>query len=690
LKEYKGEQICNIAVAGHSGTGKTSLVEAMLYSMHETTRLGHIEQGNTVSDYLEDEIEHQISIGSSLVHGEWQGKKLNVIDTPGFSDFFGEEISGIWAADTAMIIVSAASSVEIGTEIAWELAEKYKKARFFVVNKEDKSNVDFDQVYADLEEAFGSKVVLMEFPLESGPQFHTIVDVLKRKVFTYNQDESGKYTESEVPADLKEKVEALHTKFVETIAESNDELIEKYLETGDLTETELLVTFRQALINQSIAPVFCTAGRSNIGIANLLDFITTYLPSPLENESFGLEDGSTVKCSEDGPFVASVFKTVSEQHVGELSFIRVISGSLKHGDEVMNSTRNTNERISQIYVLNGKNKQMVNILHAGDIGTLVKLKSTHTNDTLCSKDKKITLAPIEFPETVVSIAVSPKKQGDENKIANGLHIMHEEDPTFVKFYDPELKQTIISGLGELHLEIVIKRLKQRFGVDVDVTTPKVPYRETIRAKAEAQGKYKKQTGGHGQYGDCFLRIESLERGNGFEFVDAVVGGAIPGKYIPAVEKGVLEAMKEGILAGYPVVDVKVTCFHGSYHTVDSSELAFKMAGSMAFKKAFLDSKPVLLEPIYEISVKVPEQYMGEVMGNLSGRRGKILGTEADSKFETIKALVPLAELHKYSTDLRSMTQGKGAFSRKFSHYEEIPPELASKTIDLANKSKEKA
>jgi elongation factor G len=689
LKEYKAEQICNIAVAGHSGTGKTSLVEAMVYSMHETTRLGHIEQGNTVSDYLEDEIEHKISIGSALLHGEWQEKKVNVIDTPGFSDFFGEEVSGIYAADTAMIIVSAASSVEIGTEIAWELADKYEKTRFFVVNKEDKSNVNFDQVCQDLKETFGPKVILMEYPLDSGPQFHTIVDVLKRKVFTYALDESGNYTESEIPADLKEKVEELHTKFVETIAESNDELIEKYLETGDLTEEELLVTFRQALLNRSIAPVFCTAGRSNIGVANLLDFIVTYLPSPLESESFRANDNSLIKCDEKGPFVASVFKTVSEAHVGELSFIRVISGSLKHGDEVLNSSRNLAERISQIYVLNGKNKQIVNCLYTGDIGTLVKLKNTHTNDTLCGKDKKITVAPIEFPETVVSIAVSPKKQGDENKIANGLHILHEEDPTFIMHYDPELKQTIISGLGELHLDIVIKRLKQRFGVDVEVTTPKVPYRETIRAKSEAQGKYKKQTGGHGQYGDCFLRIESLERGKGFEFVDAIVGGAIPGKYIPAVEKGVHEAMKEGILAGYPVVDVKATCFHGSYHTVDSSELAFKMAGSMAFKKAFMDAKPVLLEPIYEISVRVPADFMGDVMGNLSGRRGKILGTDAEGKFETIKALVPLAELHKYSTDLRSMTQGKGAFKRKFSHYEEIPPDLAAKNIELAGKNKEK-
>lgn len=690
MKDYAGEHIRNIGIAGHSGTGKTSLVEALLFCMGETTRIGQIEQGNTISDYNEDEIERQISINTSLMHGEWDNHKINMVDTPGFSDFFGDVVSGLRAIDIVMLNVSAAAGVEIGTERVRELADRFELPRFYVINKLDRENVDFDKVYSELQQRFGKKVILAQFPVETGPNFYKIVDVLKMKLLTFNQDKSGKFDESEIPSDLSARAEDQRNQLIESVAESDDELLEKYFEAGELTAEQLSAGLKKAVINRTIVPVVCASANHNVGITSMLDFICNYLPAPTDTMPIKLEDDQEVRSSDSNPLVALVFKTVSEAHVGELSCVRVFSGILEPGEEALNATQNHSERIGQMFTLNGRNKKGIERLHAGDVGALVKLKSTHTGDTLCAKGKSFKVPAIEFPEPLVSIAVEPKSKGDEEKISSGLHTLHEEDPTFVVYYDAELKQTILSGQGELHLDIIIKRLKQRFGVEVEIEEPRIPYRETVRKKAEAQGKYKKQSGGRGQYGDAHIRIEPQPRGEGFEFVDAITGGVIPNKYIPAVEKGAIETTQEGVLAGYPIVDVKVTVFFGSYHNVDSSEMAFKIASSMGFKKAFIDASPVLLEPIYEIEVKVPEDYMGDVMGDISSRRGKILGMDADGRFQVIKAKVPLAELHKYSTVLRSMTQGQGMFHQKFSHYEDVPGDQAQKIIDQAKKEKEEA
>lgn len=639
MKVFNSEQIRNIGVGGHSGSGKTSLVETMLFAMGETTRIGATEQGNTVSDYNEDEIERQVSINTSILHGEWKQTKLNMIDTPGFSDFYGDVVSGMRAADFVMIVVSAADGVQVGTERVRQMADRYHLPRFYVINKLDRENVDFNKVYQDLRDRFGKKLAIAQFPAESGPNFTTVVDVIKQKAYKYAHDKSGKVTEEAVPGNLQAQVDKIRNELVETVAESDDALLETYFEAGDLTAAQLLEGFKNAINRQMIVPVVGVSATANVGVHSLMDFIVDYMPDPTLRPAIE-QDGMTRKPSDNEPMSALVFKTVSEAHVGELSLVKVFSGILKSGDEVYNPGSSKSERIGQIFLLNGKNKKNIDQLHAGDIGALVKLKSTHTGNTLCQKGKEFELPPIEFPEPLISVAVVAKAKGDEDKVGSGLHTLHEEDPTFLVRYDGELKQTIASGQGELHLDIIFKRLKQRFHVEVDTEKPNIPFRETIRKKAEAQGKFKKQTGGRGQYGDAHLRIEPLPRGEGFEFSDEITGGVIPGKFIPAVEKGAIETCEKGVLAGYPVVDIKVAVFYGSYHNVDSSEMAFKVASSMALKKAFMDASPMLLEPIYTLQVKVPEDYMGDVMGDISSRRGKISGMDADGRFQVINAKVP--------------------------------------------------
>ncbi len=692
MKEFKPENLRNIVCGAHGGAGKTSLAEAMMFNLGVTNRLGDIQQGNTISDYNEDEIERQISISSSLLHGELNNHKINLIDTPGYPDFFGEVVGGFRVADSAMIVVSAAGGVEVGTELVWQEAIKNNLPRFVIINKLDKENIEFDPIVTALEESFGHQVVLAQFPVQVGPNFHSIVDLIRMKQMNFATDGSGKYTEEDIPSELKEQAEDLHLKLIEAVAESDDTLMEKYFEAGALTEDEFRGGLRKAILDHSVYPVFCVAATPNIGVRRLNEVIVNFMPSPKDMPAVkGTDEGGNeveVVCDESAPVSALVFKTVSEAHVGELSYFRVFSGTLKAGAELVNVRSGKSERIGQMSLLNGKQKTSVDTMVAGDIGAVVKLKTTHTGDTLCDKNRKIQFAQIEFPEPSIRSAIIPKAKGDEEKISSGLHALHEEDPTFISEYDPELKQTIISGQGELHLAIILKRLKDKYHVEVEEEEPRIPYRETIKAKAEAQGKYKKQSGGRGQYGDCHLRLEPMPRGSEFEFVDAIVGGVIPGKFIPAVEKGVVERMQKGVLAGYPVVDVRVTCYDGSYHSVDSSEMAFKVAASMGFQKAFLDAKPILLEPVYHVTVKVPEEYMGDVMGDVSSRRGKIMGMDSEGKFQIIHAQIPLAELYKYSTSLRSMTSGKGIHSRKFSHYEEVPADQAQKIIEEAKKHRE--
>lgn len=692
MKIYKTEDLRNFATGAHGGAGKTSLVEAMIYNMGEISRMGLIDQGSTISDYNEDEIEKQISINTSLLHGEWQDHKLNIIDTPGYSDFFGEVVGAFRAVESVLVVVSATGSVEVGTEMVWEEANKLGLPRLLVINKLDKENIEYEAVLHSLNESFGHKVVSAQFPVNVGPGFNSIVDLIRMKLMKFSTDGSGKFTEEAIPDDLQDKSNDLHLKLIEAVAESDDSLMERYFEVGELSEDEFRVGLRKAIFNHEVFPVFCTSATTNIGVRRLNDVFANFAPSPSDIESVAVLDKNDKemqkKCSISEPAAALVFKTISEEHVGELSYLKVFSGAVKSGDDMLNSTQNKSERVGQLFVLNGKIKKSIDRLVSGDIGAVVKLKATHTGDTLCAKTDEIKFPKIGFPEPKIRTAIIPKAKGDEEKISIGLHSLHEEDPTFFAEFDSELKQTIISGQGEMHLSIILKRLNQKYHVEVTEEEPKIPYRETIRGKSEAQGKYKKQSGGRGQYGDCHLRLEKVPRGQGFEFVNAIVGGVIPGKFIPAVEKGVIERMSKGVMAGYPVVDVKVTCFDGSYHNVDSSEMAFKVAASMGLQKAFNEANPVILEPVYDVTIKVPEDYMGDVMGDISSRRGKIMGMDSEGKFQIIRSKIPLAELFKYSTTLRSMTQGRGIHNRAFSHYEEVPGEIAEKIIEQAKKEKE--
>jgi elongation factor G len=690
LKNFTGENIRNIGIGAHGGVGKTSLVEAMLFTMGVTTRMGTIEQGNTASDYNEDEIERQISISTALLHGEWNKCKINIIDTPGFFDFFGDVISGLRDVDNVFILLSAASGVEVGTEQVWNLAEKYNKPVGLVINKLDRDNINYDQLLSSLHDRFGQQVQSVQIPIETGHNFFKVIDLLKMKLLTYPQDKTGKPTVEDIPGDLLSNAQEMKNKLIEGVAETNDSLLEKFFEVGELTEEEFANGFKQAYLQRQIFPVFCISATHNVGVSSLLDFVTDFAPAPVQMPPFKSLDDKERKPADSEPLTASIFKTVSEAHVGELSFVRVYSGILKSGDEVLNVTQDHTERVGQIFDLSGKTKHNVDQLHAGDIGALVKLKGTHTGDTLCPKNAVFELSKLELPEPLITLAVQPKSKGDESKISTGFHALHEEDPTFTIKFDPELKQTIIAGQGELHLDIIVKRLKQKFGVEVNIKDPKIPFRETIKGKADCKYRHKKQSGGAGQFAEVWMRIEPKSRGEGVEFTNSLVGQNVDRVYVTSVEKGINQACEEGIIAGYRVVDLKVDFYDGKMHPVDSSDIAFQIAGKTAFKDGIKQAKPIMLEPIFDIEVKVPEDFMGDVMGDLSSKRGKISGMDAEGNFQVIKAKVPLVELHKYSTTLRSITQGRGIFTQRFSHYEEVPHDMTQKIIEQSKKEKEEA
>lgn len=685
MKEYTADKIRNVGLVSHGGVGKTSLAEAMLFSAGETTRLGSVDEGTTISDYSQEEIDRKISISASLLQLQWKNHKLNILDTPGYSDFVGEVISSLRVCDAVTIVLSAVAGIEVGTETVHALAEERKIPRVFFVNRMDKEHANFQRVLDMLKKRFGNAVTALQFPVNEGEAFDRVIDIVKMKMIKFEKNKSGKAVEEAIPADLLERATKMRNALMEAVSENDEELLNIFCEVGELTDDQLKAGLRQQVVSCNIFPVVCGAATANLGVTQLLDLIINYCPSPLDrSKAEGVKPNTsetiTREISPDAPLSALVFKTVSEPHIGELSFFRVFSGTMKSGSEVLNATKGASEKIGQLYQMNGKNRKEIGVVTVGDLGAIVKLRDTSTGDTLCDKANPIQLPKIEFPEPVISVAIEPKAKGDEEKISTGLHTIQDVDATFRVFSDPELKQTIISGQGELHLDIIVRRLKEKYGVDVNVVEPKIPYRETIRASAEGSHRHKKQSGGRGQFGDVSLRLEPLPRGGNYEFVDAIVGGVIPGKFIPAVEKGVKEAMVNGVIAGYPVVDVKVTLFYGSYHPVDSSDMAFKIAGSMCFKKVFKECKPVLLEPIYDVEVQIPEEYMGDVMGDISGRRGKIQGMDSQGAFQVIKAKVPQAELYKYSTTLRSLTQGRGAYRQKFSHYEEVPKEVADKII----------
>jgi elongation factor G len=694
MKDYGVDTIRNVALVGHGGAGKTIFTESMLFSAGATTRLGKIEDGNTVSDYHTDEIERRISINTSMVFCEWKGMKLNVLDTPGYTDFTGEVHAALRVADTAVVFVKAVEGVEVGTELVWGYTKRYHNATILVVNKLDNENSDYAKTIAATVARFTHDVTLMQFPVNQGLAFDSIIDVLKMKMLKFERDGKGKYTEHDIPAEHKAKADEMRNQLVEKVAETDEKLLNEFFEKGGLTDDQLIAGIKIGIRARKLFPLFCASASHNVGLTPIMDFIADYCPNPAEGPKVlgklaGAEGSEVeVKCDPNGPPVLFVFKTVSEPHVGDLSFFRVYSGSVSHGLDLTNNDNNKIERLAQLFVMSGRDRKEVAKLVAGDLGAVVKLKDTHTNNTLSTKTLSVTLPRIVFPEPVITMALVAKTKGDEDKIATGLHHLHEEDPTFVIKVDAELHQTVLSGQGELHLTIITKRLKAKYGVDMDMVEPKIPYRETIKDKTnEVEYKHKKQSGGRGQYGHVLIKVEPLVRGGGFVFEDAIVGGVVPGRFIPAVEKGIIEAMEGGVVAGCKVVDLKVTLFYGSYHDVDSDEHSFKIAGRMAFKKGFKEAKPILLEPIYEIEVTVPEDYMGDVMGDVSSRRGKILGMDTDGSNQVIRALVPLKELFRYSTTLRSMTQGRGIHKQKFDHYEEVPREIADKIV--AEYAKEK-
>jgi len=694
LKVFNPDAIRNIAFIGHGGSGKTLLSEVILYDAGEINRIGSIEEGSTTSDYNKNEIDRRISLSATPLHFEWKDTKINLIDTPGYSDFTGQVSAGLHVADVAISVIKSAEGVEVGTEVTWENVCKHKMPAAILINKVDNEHSKFQETFSRVKERLNNDATIIAYPINEGINFNTVIDIIKMKEIVFDSAESKKFTEKEISDDHKAQAESMREELVEKIAESSEELMNKFFEEGTLNETELKQGLKAAIINRSIIPVFAVSAAKGVGIANFLDFAVNYFPSPVERVGNKAKMSSSdneieIKCDLNGEATAFVFKSLSEAHVGELSVLKVFSGKLKAGMDMLNTTRGKSERLGQLFVLNGKNRTEVSELTAGDIGAVVKLKDTHTGNTLASKSFSVVINDIDYPDPTIRAAVVARSKGDEDKISTGLHTFHEENPTVNVHFDPELSQTIISGQGELQLDLAVRMLKSRYNVEVDLVEPKIPYRETIKAVVEnAEYKHKKQSGGRGQYGHVVLKLEPLPRGTGIEFVDAIVGGVVPRNFIPAVEKGINEITAKGILTGSKVIDIRATLHFGSYHNVDSDEVSFRLATTGAFKKGFLEAKPILLEPIYNISVKVPEVYMGDVMGDLSSKRGKISGMEAEGPFQVIKAKVPLSELYKYSTHLRSITAGRGVHHREFSHYEEMPKEAQEKVIEEFKKAKE--
>ncbi|MEE9905004.1 MAG: elongation factor G [Chlorobium sp.] len=685
MQAVRPEQLRNIVITGHAGSGKTMLCESLALAMGVINRLGSIDDGNTLSDYAADEIQRKHSLNTSLIHGFWNDCKINTIDTPGLLDFHGDVKSAMRVADTVIIAVNASTGVEVGTDSVWEYTREYYKPTMFVLTKLDADRTSFNNTLDELRDHFGHQVTPIQFPAEEGLGHHILIDVLMMKQLEFSPDTPGSMKISPIPDLYLKRAEELHQQLVETVAETDEELMNRFFEVGTLTEDELRTGIKSALLTRTFFPVFCTSPLHLIGTERLLNGIVNLCPSPMERgpEHSTCSVDETDKLLQpdpDGPTVAFIFKTMSEPRVGEISYLRVYSGHIETGHELIDVQTGQIEKIGQVYTMLGQKKTPVEKLLAGDIGMVVKLKDAHTNDTLADKGSNCRITPITFPEPVFASAIIPVSQGDEEKISSGLHHLHEEDPSFAIAHDIEFNQTIIKTLGETHLEIIISRLQNKFNVQVETAPIRIPYRETIRLSATAQGKYKKQSGGRGQYGDVWLRLEPAERDSGFVFSSEVVGGVVPTRYLPAVEKGVREAIASGVLAGFPVIDLKAIAYDGSYHPVDSSEFAFKIAASMAFKAAFEKAKPLLLEPFFDLTVHAPEQYTGEIVGDISSRRGKILGMDTDARFQVVKALIPQASLASFHQSLTRLTQSRAKYTYSFSHYEEAPQDIMQQVI----------
>ena len=696
MTKYDVTKARNIALVGHGDSGKTSLTEAMLYNSGMINRLGNIEQGNTITDYDPREIKKGITINSSLAYLNWKDRTINIIDTPGYLDFITDTKSSLRVTDSAIVVICGVSGVEVQTEKVWDFANEYELPRAIFINKMDRERADFYRVKDMINKTFGSSVISVQLPIGKEENFKGVVDLIKMKALVYKKTAGEKpvFEEQEIPGELKDQVQDYRKELVEAVAEFDDELLMKYLDGETLTNEEITSCLKQGIKEGKIIPILCGSSTMNLGIEPLLDFVCEYLPSPAEMPPITAKNVKTsseelIKNSVDSSFSAFVFKTVADPYVGNLTYFRVYSGKLNEDSNIYNSSKSIDNKVGKIYKMQGKNQNSVPEIYAGDIAAVAKLKNTTTGDTLCNKDNLVIFDKIEYPEPIMLLAISPKTKGDEDKLSTVISRIIDEDPTVKVYRDEDTGETILAGMGESHLEVIIDTMESKFGVEVEKSTPKVGYKETIRKNIQMEGKYKRQSGGRGQYGHCFLELEPKGRGEGFEFVDKIVGGVIPRQYRPAVEKGIVESMKKGVLAGYPTIDMKATVYDGSYHPVDSSEMAFKVAGSLAFKKGAAQADPVLLEPIMDIEVIVPKEYMGDIIGDLNSKRGKIMGMEESSTGkQVIKAKVPQAEIFKYAIDLRSITQGRGTFGVKFSHYEEVPTNITQEIIAQAKKEEE--
>lgn len=680
MKVYPTSKIRNIALVGHGGTGKTSLAEAMIYNTGATKRLGRVDDGNTVADFLPEEIKKKITISTALVPCEYRDHKINVLDTPGYADFYFEVIGAMRVVETMVLILSANAGVEVQTEVVWEDFPNIPKLAF--INKMDRENADFYKVLEEMKQNSSDNIVPVQIPIGAEDKFRGVVDLIKMKALIFEKG-TGKITEEDIPADMLDDAETYKELLIEAAAEADDELLTKYLDGETLTDEEVIQGIKAAAAKGSAVFVFCGSAVNNMGITPLMDFIVDCAADPSNNPIVAGKD------LENSPLAAQVFKTIADPYIGRLNMLRIFTGKMKSDSVVYNANKEKEEKIAQLLVMSGKEQNVVPEAYAGDIVSVAKLSLTSTGDTLTVKANPVILEPIAFPEPTLSMAIAPKSKGDEDKLSGAVQRILEEDPAIRVAKNPETKQTILTCMGDTHVEIVLEKLARKFGVDVESREMKIPYRETIRKPVEAEGKHKKQSGGHGQYGHVKIKFEPYPDSN-FLFEESVFGGAVPRQYFPAVEKGLQEAMEEGVLAGYPVVNIKANLFDGSYHSVDSSEMAFKMAARLAFRKGLETASPVLLEPIMNVEILVPESFMGDIIGDLNSKRGRVLGMEPQGNKQLIKAQVPLAEMARYTIDLKSLTQGRGKFKMEFSHYEEVPAQIQDKIVEKARQEREQA
>ena len=695
MKDYNYKKLRNVGLIGHGATGKTSLAEALLFYTNNTDRLGKVEDGTTVMDYEQEEKKRKISLSTSVASFEDSNVKINIVDMPGYFDFQGEMAQGMRAVDIATIVVCAASGIQVGTEKAWDYCEKIKLPRAFFVNKMDRENANFDKVLDQMKEVFGTSVVPIQYPIGKESDFNGIINVISKTALVYNA-KTSKMETSEIPEDLKDKVEECKQMVMEAVAETDEELLDKYLNDGELCDEDIYNGLIKGCANGDIAPVLCGSAIKMIGIKSMINSIIKCFPSPehsLPQKAINLSNDEEVfiNIDDDKPFSAFVFKTIADPFVGKISLFRVMTGKISGEMTALNTNKDKQEKLNHLFFMKGKNQIPTQVISAGDIGAVAKLQYTATGDTLCSDKLKIMYDKINLPNAVMPMAILPKSKGDEEKISLSLSKLMEEDPVFKVERDVENAETIIWGLGETHLEVIANRIKSKFGADVVLQEPKVPYRETIKGSSDVQGKHKKQSGGHGQYGDVKIKFEPRQDGElDLEFVDKVVGGAVPRNFIPAVEKGLRDCISNGVLAGYPVIGLKATLYDGSYHPVDSSEMAFKVAASIAYKKGLEAAQPILLEPIMSVQILVPDNYMGDVMGDINKRRGRVIGMEPEGRAQKIYAEVPMSEMFTYATDLRSMTQARGVFTSEFLRYDEVPANEVNKILDETKKMRAEA